>query len=195
MGYKISNLASLPENDGDFHVFIIGEGGEEQLAWVTSNFDQLAKDIGPRAVVVQGHNDQLTHEIVSLVRKYSNENSEAVLFQGLFLFVSEGHPQTTMKQVYVFPLTSTDLEAAESVEYMAEVVGRVVGAIRSGTFSEMAADESRDTFTMHYGGGLVFKFLKSLNDIIELKPNVVGFGINFNAMIEAKLKRYERSVD
>ena len=195
MGYKISNLANLPENHGDFHAFIVGEGTGPQLDWMHVNFDRLAKEIGPDAVVVQGHDQTLTEDIVALLQRYSNDQTTDFLGEGLILFVSEGHPQTTMKPVFMFPLTLIDERSDDSVGYMAAVVDRVIRAICSDEFFDLVTKESPNSYSMHYGGGLIFQFLTRLNEIIELKPNIVGFGINFNEIIQAKLESYKRVID
>ncbi|WP_415401734.1 hypothetical protein [Tateyamaria sp. SN3-11] len=194
MGYKISNLANLPENLGDFHAFIIGEGTGPQLDWMRGNFDRLAQEIGPDAIVVQGHDQTLTEDILALLKRYSNEQTTAFLDEGLFLFVSEGHPLTTMKPVFVFPLTQADEHSDDAVGYMAAIVDRVIGAIRSDEFSDLVAEKSPDSYSMHYGGGLFFQFLTRLNETLELKPNIIGLGVNFNEIIQAKLESYKRVI-
>lgn len=195
MGYKISKLANLPENLRDFHAFIVGEGTDPPLDWMQGNFDRLAQEIGPDAIVFQGRDQTLTDDIMVLLQRYSNDQTTDFLGEGLFLFVSEGHPQTTMKPVFVFPLTRADERSDDSVDYLAAVVDRVIGAISSDEFADLVTEDSPDSYSMHYGGGLIFQFLTRLNEILELKPNIGGFGVNFNEIIQAKLESYKRVID
>jgi hypothetical protein len=78
-------------------------------------------------------------------------------------------------------------------EYLSTAVLHVVGAINGNHLQELLEHPNSIQVSLEGGDtGLVVTTLKLLNESVELKPNLAGFGLNINALIHKYLSTKRR---
>ena len=180
MGYKISSLKSLPVIPGiDLYVFVLGHhnwaGGYAEI--IESNFSQIARHLGARGAIVAGHDGinlgkDLVHELsnAALSNRTVREFVEKGESLGLSILLVGAHPSQ---------LSDNDLFLLAPIEQIEKNFGSL-----DQFFTELCEfSEKREiSFLDKFEDQAVAK--GSLSDFFELKPNMFGIGINFNAIIE-----------
>lgn len=181
MGYRISSLASLPVVPGiDLYIFALLKHFWEEgpSAELENNFHKLAKNLGPKAAIVMGHEgNDLRDELYSCLRNlpvihqlldHADMNGPSILILG-------AHPNA---------MTQDDLLLYANV---AEIEDRFGGL--ASFFSALC------NFTTGRNPSFIERFdtkentLDNVLDIIDLKPNFFGLGFNGNAFIDKVMKR------
>lgn len=92
MGYKLTSLVNLPfDNRTDMYVFSIGDGmWEGGLADIVHrNFDRIAKEIGPRAIIVGALEESFHGEVAE---RYLGRNAEELKNLLPALLITDAHP-------------------------------------------------------------------------------------------------------
>lgn len=92
MGYKLTSLVNLPLDDRtNMYVFSIGddmwEGGLANI--VHRNFDRIAKEIGPQAIIVGALEASFHDEVVS---RYLGKNAKEMKNLLPALLITDSHP-------------------------------------------------------------------------------------------------------
>lgn len=92
MGYKLSSLVRLPlEDDIEMYVFSIGDGlwngGLHEV--VHKNFDILAREIGPNAIIVEALRAEFHGEVVE---KYLGKHYHELKNVMPALLITDSHP-------------------------------------------------------------------------------------------------------
>ncbi len=92
MGYKLSSLLRLPfEEDVEMYVFSIGDklwkGSLHEL--VHKNFDNLAREIGPNAIIVEALQNDFHGEVVE---KYLGKHYDELKNDMPALLITDSHP-------------------------------------------------------------------------------------------------------
>jgi hypothetical protein len=93
MGYKLTSLVNLPIDENiDIYIFWIGdrvwEGGLAQV--VHNNFDNIAREIGPQAIIVGGLTEEFHGEAVE---KYLGKNHRELKNLMPALLITDAHPE------------------------------------------------------------------------------------------------------
>lgn len=175
MGYKVSGLSRVPVVPGiDLYIFLLGQRiwDGSLMATIENNFSKLAEALGPDAAVVAGHDGvDLTREFVELALSNSEfgrltEFGEAT---GGAILILGAHPQEWTDQDIVLyaPLLRLE-ELFGSIDIFLEELCRF-SRERRPEFLERFQDKEN--------------VLDLLNDVVELKPNFFGFGLNINEAI------------
>jgi len=94
MGYKLSSLVRLPfEDDVEMYVFSIGDGlwngGLHEV--VHKNFDNLAREIGPSAIIVEALQEEFHGEVVE---KYLGKHYHELKNVMPALLITDSHPDS-----------------------------------------------------------------------------------------------------
>lgn len=92
MGYKLSSLVRLPfEDDVEMYVFSIGDGiwngGLHEV--VHKNFDNLAREIGPHAIIVEALQAEFHGEVVEV---YLGKHYDELKNIMPALLITDAHP-------------------------------------------------------------------------------------------------------
>jgi hypothetical protein len=93
MGYKLSSLVHLPLDDTvDMYIFSIGdklwEGGLGEV--VRKNFDNIARAIGPAAIIVGALEEEFHGEVVE---KYLGRNYHELKNMMPAILMTDAHPE------------------------------------------------------------------------------------------------------
>lgn len=168
MGYKLTSLVNLPIDERvDMYIFAIGgdlwEGGLAEL--VHRNFDQLAKAIGPRAIIVGGLTDSFHGEVVE---RYLGEQYKSLKNMMPALLITDAHPDKLTKESMrlIVPLK----EAHKRYEIIDRFLSDLAAFARGEDDSLLRALEAAPKPT------------KVANDIVEVKipivPGAVAVNVN-----------------
>jgi hypothetical protein len=101
------------------------------------------------------------------------------------LVISEGALQTTTFQVFVLPLVPKRADSASHREVLAKLVAGLLEAMRQRRVAEFCISlGAEQTHLSDLSEGLLVNTLRRLNEVLELKPNLAGVGLNLNAIID-----------
>lgn len=94
MGYKLTSLVHLPlDEDVEMYVFSIGDGLWQGGLYevVHNNFDNLAREIGPKAIIVEALQEEFHGEVVE---KYLGKHYDELKNIMPALLITDSHPDT-----------------------------------------------------------------------------------------------------
>lgn len=196
MGFHVSTLHNLPIGHIDYFVHVFDMTDGVHARWVNENLYTLASSFGRNAGLVTGPRD-LSEELYRFLSKnlaYGFGAVEGILHSTTCLVISEGHLANTEQPIYLIPIATP--EATEDVrELIITLLEMIAESLRNSQLkqlvSSLGAQELKLSST--HGGFWVCN-LRRLNNILELKPNVAGLGVNLNAIIEASLPAAARSI-
>jgi len=183
MGYKISSLNSLPLVPGiDLYVFILGrnvwaEGWRKELEY---NFNKLAKEIGSSAVIVAGHDGtDLINELIKVAE--TNESLSVALNL-------EQHNETSLLLLGAHPnnFTNKDLALVVNEKHIEKLFGNM--ELFLNELCNFAKDRN-EKFLLKFEDK--DQLTEKLLDVVDLRPNLFGFGININGAIN-KFRSWRR---
>jgi hypothetical protein len=171
----LSSLGSLPIEPGiDFYVFVVDghwKGGLIQV--VNDNFERIAREIGPKAIIAKGFEESLFSDEVC--EKYLGKGYQTILHKTPALLITDSHPSK---------LTSDSTRLFVPLEEVKE---------RFGTFDKFF--NLLVQFVRNRNEEFLNQFKKRETlvgfDIVELKPNFMGVGLNLNALID-RVRRARR---
>ena len=177
MGYRISTLASLPVVPGkSLYVFVLGvpvwDGSLMQQ--VENNFAKIAREIGPSGAIVMGHEGvNLTMELTAAAKHgppgFEQLLSNAEGGEGAVLIVG-AHPAELRPDDLVLYATLDDLRG------------------RFGSLSVFFT--ALCTFAKTHDEAFLERFqsrqdtIDSVLDVVDLRPNFFGIGVNINKALE-----------
>lgn len=185
MGFKVSRLTNVSGGKYGHYLFVVGEGTPAQRKWVKRNFDRLAKEIGPEAAIVTGHDEKLSDDIIEfLIRNASDQ--VAIAFQNTLSYViTKGDLETTKHPVFVFPFAQNGDGRSEAADFMTEITDIILQAIKNDRVKELARDLGCKKIRLKSSRpALWFSTLRRLNDVVTLQPSIMGCGINLNKLLE-----------
>jgi len=188
MGYRISTIKNLPViPEINLYVFVLGnyEWQSGYRGIIEKNFNRLAKNLGPKAAIVVGHDGiNLSNELIQclhnrlldyklledLVRKADHSGTSLLL-----LGAAPKELKATDLILYA-PLSEIDIKFNELEIF----------------FNELChfATDMDESFLRKFEEPNISSY--DLLGIIDLKPNFFGIGININAFIEKVLRKDRR---
>jgi hypothetical protein len=169
MGYALSSLGNLPVQDNiSLYIFVVGGGwkGELQDA-IEQNFMELARRIGPNAVIAKGFDPEMWSQQVC--DKYLGKTVQTMIDVLPALLVTDAHPDQ---------LTEHSLRLLVPLRDAQQRFGGIEGFFLALTEFAINRDSS---FLSR------FEEKPSLGSkawsVLELKPNFFGFGINIKEVV------------
>jgi hypothetical protein len=169
----------------DLYVFVIGVRAwdKDLLSTVHGNFDRLAKNLGPRAALIRGHDGvDLVPELYKVIG--ANHTLEKLAYsgergQGGILLLG-AHPAEFSDEDLVLYAPLAELESRFSGihNFFNDICDFV--ATRDPAFLRKFKESSA--------------IAKGVLDIVELKPSFFGIGLNINAAIRKLLGQKGGSV-
>ncbi len=169
MGYALSSLGNLPVQENiSLYIFVVGGGwkGELQDA-IEQNFMELARRIGPNAVIAKGFDPEMWSQ--QICEKYLGKNVQTLNDVLPALLLTDAHPDH---------LTERSLRLLVPLRDAQQRFGGIEGFFRALTEFALNRDSS---FLSR------FEEKPSLGSkawsILELKPNFFGFGINIKEAV------------
>jgi hypothetical protein len=178
MGYMLSSLAELPVDDSvGFYIFVVAPHGWEGGLYdvVEKNFSKIARSIGKDSVIAKGFNEDLFSDEVC--NRYLGKHYSVLLDDLPALLITNTHPEhTTHATSKLFVPLRRAQEKFGSVDAF---LSRLIRFVRDGDQSFLDLFQKEDDF------------IQEGVNMLELKPNFCGIGINVNAIIEWLIKRRE----
>jgi hypothetical protein len=174
MGYMLSSLAQLPIDDEvDLYIFVINggwRGGSHEI--IEQNFSKLAEEIGPRAVIAKGFNKSWSSDVS---RKYLGKDHSELFGLLPALLITDTHPDqlTDQSMRLLIPLKDANAKFGNFDTFF-------------DSLTKFAREKDTD-FLEHFHEKEESE--KSAWNMLELKPNIWGIGININEILE----RFSRS--
>ena len=173
MGYMLSSLGHLPiEENVTLYIFVINggfRGGRYEV--IERNFGEIAKRIGPNAIIVKGFEESWSAEVA---QKYLGKNHHELLNLLPALLLTDSHPDKLTKDSFRLLIPLKNAEARfEDLETFFRALTNFANN-RDKKFLKLFMEEK--------------DFLAKVNKIFEIKPNICGIGININAFIEGLRK-------
>jgi len=169
MGYQLTSLGNLPiEENVTLYIFIINgrwQGGRYEI--LERNFSEIARTIGPDAVIAKGFEEPLWSE--ELCQKYLGKEYRSVMPLLPALLLSEDHPENLRDDSMRLLIPLKDAE---------DEFGDLESFFRA--LSDYAINRSPEFLSKFKDHG---DWIDEGNQIIELKPNFFGIGINLNEFI------------
>lgn len=169
MGYALSSLGNLPIQDEiSLYIFVVGGGWhDEAYEAIENNFMEIARRIGPNAVIAKGFEPEMWSSQVC--DRYLGKSFEVLYDVFPALLLTDSHPDRLNESSMRLLIPLRDAE-------------RRFGGIPAffEALSEFAKTRSRD-------------FLQRFQDkptlgakawsVLELKPNFFGFGVNIKELV------------
>lgn len=165
MGYALSELGNLPVQPGiTLYIFVVGAGWRGSA--IEENFMELAQRIGPNAVIAKGFDQTAWSRQVC--EKYLGEDVDTSFDVFPALLLTDAHPQL---------LNCTSLRMLVPLRDAEKRFGGVDAFFNALTSFAVNRDP---TFLAR------FKDKASLGrkawSVLELKPNLFGFGVNLKEL-------------
>jgi hypothetical protein len=190
-------------------LFYIG-GQLDHLAsrWMDNNFTKIAEYIGPRALIIRGLTDSFDYEVMNTYKKEIEEISETTgELQRVMEDFRQSYGQTFSPQI---PLDScliiTDRHPNDSANSLVHTVFYFIPLSVFDSETELnrlfrtAASSLREERFEALNRLLSAKFptnstnlIRTANEIVELKPGILGLSFNLNKLIDALLKKRSAS--
>ena len=170
MGFMLSALGNLPIDENiELYIFVINgkwRGGAYEL--IEQNFMNIAKGIGPKAVIAKGFDPESWSKQVA--RKYFGENY-SVLFDAIpALLLTDVHPEK---------LNDKSLRLIVPLRDVEKRFGDWDNFFR--LLSQFAIDKNIEFLEKFEDSS---SLLREGSKYFELKPNIFGIGVNLNAIIQ-----------
>lgn len=169
MGYALSNLGNLPIQDEiNLYIFVVGSAWKDGMyEAIESNFMELAKRIGPNAVIAKGFEPETWSSQVC--SRYLSKNIDTMYDVFPALLLTDSHPEH---------LSQHSMRLLVPLRDAKERFGGVT------VFFEALSDFARNRNPEFLER---FEEKESIGSkawsILELKPNFFGFGINLKELI------------
>jgi hypothetical protein len=164
MGYALSSLGNLPVQDEiSLYIFVVGSSWkDETYEAIENNFMELAKRIGPNAVIAKGFEPEMWSSQVC--DKYLGKSVETLYDVFPALLLTDSHPDRLTEKSMRLLVPLRDAQK------------RFGG---TAAFFEALSDFAR---TKNVSFLQRFEDNESLASkawsVLELKPNFFGFGVN-----------------
>jgi hypothetical protein len=171
----------------------------KRAQWIQNNFARLAQSVPRKTALVAGTNHQVSQELLGLICEASKDDDGEgkgwrhfmFLADHTSLIISKGDIRKTNSPLILVPLGEMGGDA-DSDEFMGEVFEAVCEAIRDGRVDELIEELGAVHVPLRpFKPGMKVATLRRWNEVLDLKPNLVGIGFNLNAAIEHYLDDLE----
>lgn len=198
MGMYVSQLRSVPVGVYKYYVYLIDASTSKTHAHeVDRFFDGFAKGSGAESVIVRGPQD-LSWQLFQFL--LDHVKGDFRLLENLFhettcLLVSEGTVQETKKPIFVLPLRLAHNENPDEFDLSQAILISMLRAMAEERLAEFVQSLGAVQVELsEIKDGMLIATLRHANEILELKPNAAGLGLNLNAVIQKVLGSAQRQL-
>jgi hypothetical protein len=182
----------------EYYTYLIDTSAAEAHSGAVDHFfDSFAKQSGVDAVIVRGPGD-LSWELFEFLQMHAAANLgrlESMFHEATCLVISEGALQTTTKPIYVLPLLLPTTDKAEQAAFADALLSSLLSALKANQLRDFVKSLGAEQIELsNISGGMLVSTLRHANDVLELKPNIAGMGLNLNAAIQKALGPSQRSL-
>tara|TARA_B100001059_G_C17769183_1_gene547396 strand:- start:67 stop:633 length:567 start_codon:yes stop_codon:yes gene_type:complete len=186
MGYRVSCVNKIPKIPGiELYAFVVGD-----IEWdigfaqkIMDNFSQLARKLGESGAIIAPHDGlDLTEELSENVNRLAHKNKDVQDFlsnshrNGVGLLLMSAHPDD---------LNQYDLLIYSPLELLEQRFGTLEQFFNELCEFAKTKDESFKAKFIDSKSGLV----SETADMVDLKPNIFGIGINLNPIKDKLLSK------
>jgi hypothetical protein len=196
MGFYVSQLRSVPTDAFEYYVYIVDASeGATHSEEIAKSLIELAIKSGTNAGIVRGPSD-LSAEVYKFLQTHASPGS--ITLENLFgnvscLVVSEGSLQTTTKQVFVIPLAPRAADSLSQKPLIDELISRLIDSMHKHQLPDFCRSLGAQEIALKgLKAGALIATLRGLNEMLELKPNIAGLGLNLNALFQRILGSAKR---
>lgn len=168
MGYKITCLVNLPyEKNVKMYIFPIGKSKwENDLSkYLHRNFDNLAREIGPNAIIVGALEEEFYDEVISTYLGVTFEEIDKLIPA---LLITNSHPSKINEKSLIFLIPLNDVKG--SYQYFDDFLNDLVAYVKGDNHGLI---QRLDTAP---------KFKDIMNDLIKVSlpivPGIVSLNLN-----------------
>lgn len=191
MSMYVSQMRSVPIGVYRYYVYLVDSSQRcTHSDEIGQAFQKFAVDSGTDALIVRGPED-LSYELYKFLSQHAEV--EFATLENLFhevscLIISRGALQQTSEKVFVLPLVDRLNTARENKPLIDTLLQLLLSSMRSGTIEGLCTSlGARNVHLSNIRDGLVIATLRQINEVLELKPNVAGLGVNLNAILQKVL--------
>jgi hypothetical protein len=205
MGFNVATLSRVPLDLFNHYIFVVGDPRINGHAkWIKRNFTAIVESLPAKTAIVSGTNQTLSREIEKIISDWGGAWQDddpagshlfTLLADGTTLVISRGDIRTTSQPLILVPLSLAGImdgvegDDAALEEFMERVFRSVCDAIREGKLDELVTSLGAAHVPLKpLRAGILLTTLKRANEVLDLKPNLLGFGININAIVDSWLK-------
>ena len=196
MSYYVSTLHNLPTGNLRFYIHVTDTTDGTHSKWITDNLHAIGQLFGPNAGLVTGP-ENLTTELHHMLKAHTADKFDlidTILHRSTCLVISEGHLASTAKKVYLLPLAPPD-SSTDTHEFMDTLLRMLANALQAGKHEELFSNLGATPVALTpASGGFIVCSLRNINQVLDLKPNLIGIGLNLNALIDKLLPPVERKI-
>lgn len=198
MGMYVSRLRSVPVGLYEYYTYLVDtSAAQAHTGAIDHFFDAFAKQSGVDAVIVRGPED-LSWELFKFLQVHAPADLgrlESMFHEATCLVVSEGALQTTEKPIYVLPLMLPHAQEPEQSELVDALLASLLNALKAHQLGEFVVSLGAERIQLaNINGGMFVATLRHANEMLELKPNIAGMGLNLNAVIQKALGPPQRQL-
>lgn len=200
MGYNVGSLTRVPLEVYEHCIFVVGDPENNRRAqWIQNNFGRLVQSLPHRTALVAGTSHQVSQEVIGLICEGADQDDGQGKGWRHFMFladhtslvISKGDIRKTNSPLILVPLGGLSGDT-DSDEFMGAVFKAVYEAVRDGRVDALIEELDGVHVPLRpFKPGMKVATLRRLNQVLELKPNLAGFGFNLNATIEQYLDDLE----
>lgn len=198
MGMFVSQLRSVPVGHYRYYAYVVDSSDSETHShWLDKFFSVFAVRSGIDAVIVRGPQN-LSIQLFEFLNRHAPDDLgriELLFSATTCLIISEGALQSTTEPIYVLPLMQRGVDEASQSSFTDAVLNMLLEAIRErriAAFMTSLGVAPIELFPTN--GGMLIATLRNANEMLELKPNMGGIGLNLNAVIEKLLGPDQRNL-
>ncbi len=177
MGLQMTSLKRLPlTNEVDFYIFQISL--HERIDGFTEEFNRyfrnLALGIGEENILVEPLNEFWGSEIP---KRYLGKDAKELIRNNLYpgLLITDKHPNDIKENDDTLKLYIPLNRIFQEYGSYTSLIEAIVVFVKS---------KGKDKEFLHRFINVNESFLEKLNSIIDLRPNLFGFGFNINKFLE-----------
>lgn len=168
MGYMLSSLGNLPlQDDVSLYIFVVnGRWSDEFNDIIEKNFGALAEQIGPNSVIAKGFEPKLWSDQVC--SKYLGKDTRTLFDAFPALLITDSHPDRITEKTLrlLVPLRDAGKRFGGIAVFFSELAE--FARIRDPNFLKRFEERA--------------SLMAKAWSVVELKPNVFGFGINLKEL-------------
>lgn len=169
MGYMIHSLAELPLQKGiNLYIFLInGRFKDDLFEKLERHFPELARDIGEQSSIVRGLSEGFSTQVC---RRYLGKSPNEMYASLPAVLITDARPEE---------ISDTTTRLLVPLRHAASEFGSIE------TFFRALCDfcQTRDpAFLRRFEERS--DWMQAANEYVDLKPNMFGFGINLNKLIQ-----------
>ncbi|HAS8250651.1 TPA: hypothetical protein I7673_22595 [Vibrio vulnificus] len=203
MGYYVSSALSVSLSDSHsfFVYYVPADENFMRMStswiddWVHENFSKIAGMLGPNGVIVapspkKRWEDGSFNEFHCLFDEYTDYDDNFLYIKSPFLLISTSPIRRENVVEVERNGIAINLASCADEKELSEVIDILIDGIKDNNLEYIVEKfPKQNSCKAPTEGGSGFH---ALNNMVELKPNIFGLGVNLNAILEMAFEKFRR---